>query len=199
MTTGAMIGIGVGVAAAGGIAFVVLRKRTTTTIHTTSTDGTIAGTSGGASASSLPGGGPLDTINSINAKACAAVVGSKVGGAKGTIAAGCAAYEKYLSPIALGVTLPLKAIEALPVIGGPAKSAEHAVSTATIGGLKAAAAAPAAAGRVLSIADLPFKSSNPAVNTVAKVAVAPIYVAEKTLGLAAKGASSAVSAIRGLF
>jgi hypothetical protein len=199
MNTGAAIGIGVGVVAAGGIAFVVLRKKRDPG-YTTGTGAAVAGTAGGASASALPGpSSPLDVLNAVNAKACAVVVGSKAPISKGLVQAGCAAYENYLSPIALGVTLPLKVIEKVPVIGGAVKPIEHAVSTATSAALKATAAAPAAAQKILSIGDLPFHTSNTAVNTVSQIALAPIVLGQKTLGYAASGAKSAVHAFTSLF
>jgi hypothetical protein len=184
MTTGTAIGIGVAVVGAGAVGFLVLR-RPKTRIDTGAIGPGAAGvdTVGGASASQ-PAGGPLDAFTAINTKACKVVAGSKLGG--GTAAAGCSAYNNLLSPIALGVTLPLKAINALPLVGGPAKAIERAVSTAT----------PA---KVLKLTDLPFSTSSPTANAVSKVALAPIYLGQKTLSVASHAASGAVSALRHLF
>lgn len=184
MTTGAAIGIGVAVVGAGAVGFLVLRKpKTRIETGATGTGAAGAATTGGASASQ-PAGGPLDAFTAFNTKGCQVIAGSKVGA--GAAATGCKIYNNFLSPIALGVTLPLKVIDALPVIGGPAKAIQHAVSTAT----------PA---KVLKLTDLPFSSMSPTANTAAKVALAPIYLGQKTLEVASHAASGAVHALRSLF
>jgi hypothetical protein len=229
MSTGTAVGIGAAVVGAGAVGYFVLRRKPTAgasppTVTLPPSSAPPKPPSPIVSAyqalqsisADKPITSSIDALQKINDAACDAVVGSK-GVPTGLASVGCDVYGKYLSPIGLAKTT-IGLVEAIPVIGGPVKTAAAWAGTAvdTVAKLPMSMAAPigmaarATASTVARVAAVPVHivaagvkdvtgavvgiAKSP-VKSIATIATAPLVLASKTVTIPAHYAAAAASTV----
>ena len=183
MTSGAAVGVGIGVVGVGGLAWWMMRARAAAPPTTNPLipfppppEDKIS------SALRNPATAALNAFEDVNQAVCTKLVSAKAV-PKALASAGCDIYGKFLSPLG-SLKTGLALLEKVPVIGGPIRATEKAVT-----------------GLANQVASVPVNMiRNPAVigSTALKVAAAPITVTRTALNVASNTLGIANSAVNSL-